>query len=391
MIHRLSLVSAALVLAALPVFLVGGLAVQIRAEMGFSEAALGAAVTVAFATAALFAPLGGRLADRLGARGAVITGSSLSVVALAGIGGLATTWAHLVLLLAVAGLAFTFTDPGLAILVARSVPYRRQGLTFGVKEASIPTATLVAGLAVPTLAVTVGWRWAFLAGLIPLTALALLLPLLDSARPGTSAGDGPAEVAPLSPRALLLVAAAVALGSGAGSGVGVFLTESAVSMGFSVPSAGLLLAAGSVAGITARVFTGVLADRNGRDLLGMMAIMLGAGAAAMALGATGVHFMVVVGAIGAFAGGWGWSGLMFLVLVRASPLTPGAAAGVGLAGLGVGNAAGPLLFGLTAQAVSFETAWAMAAVAAAMAAMLLRLARPRFGAPPSRGVVAADD
>ena len=50
-----------------------------------------------------------------------------------------------------------------------------------------------------------------------------------------------------------------------------------------------------------------------------------------------------------------------------------------------------LLFGLTAQAVSFETAWAVAAVAAAMAAMLLRLARPLFGAPPSRGVVAADD
>lgn len=383
MIPSLLIVSAALVLAALPVFLVGGLAVQIRAEMGFSEAALGAAVTGAFAVAALFAPLGGRLADRMGARAAVITGSALSVIAIAGIGGVASTWLHLAALLVVAGLAFTFTDPGLAILVVRSVPYQRQGLTFGVKEASIPSATLLAGLAVPTVAVTVGWRWAFLAGLIPLTAVMALLPRVDLAGSGGGqrsevvAGVGEAS----SSRGLLLVAAAVALGSGAGSGIGIFLTESAVSMGFSVSTAGFLLAGGSVAGILARVLTGILADRSGREQLGVMFWMLGAGSAAMALGATGVGFLVVVGTIGAFAGGWGWSGLLFLVLVRANPLSPGAAAGVGLAGLGVGNAAGPLLFGVVAQTFSFEAAWAMASASAATAALLIRVARPRFSTP----------
>lgn len=76
-----------LVLAALPVFLVGGLAVQIRADLGFSEAALGAAVSGALVIGACAAPIGGRLADRIGARAAVTCGSALSVAALAGIAG----------------------------------------------------------------------------------------------------------------------------------------------------------------------------------------------------------------------------------------------------------------------------------------------------------------
>lgn len=382
MIPSLLIVSAALVLNALPVFLVGGLAVQIRAEMGFSEAALGAAVTGAFAAAALFAPIVGRLADRMGSRAAVATGSLMSVLALAGIGGVASSWWQLAVLLLLAGLAFAFTDPGLAILVVRTVPHRRQGLTFGVKEASIPTATLLAGLAVPLLAVTVGWRWAFLAGLAPMAVVVYLLPRLEIPRRRRESGTDSTASGGASSRSLVLVAAAVALGSGAGSGIGVFLTQSAVAMGFSVPGAGLLLAAGSVAGILARVITGVLADRTGREQLGVIFWMMSVGAAAMAIGATGVSLLVAVGTLGAFAGGWGWTGLMFLSLVRANPLSPGAAAGIGLTGLGLGNAVGPLLFGLVAQGVSFKAAWVLASLLAAAAALLIRVARRRVGVIP---------
>ncbi|MPZ89663.1 MAG: hypothetical protein GEU81_16705 [Nitriliruptorales bacterium] len=68
---------------------------------------------------------------------------------------------------------------------------------------------------------------------------------------------------------------------------------------------------------------------------------------------------------------------MFLSLVRATPATPGAAAGMGVAGLAAGNALGPLLFGVTAQSVSLRAAWTGAAIMAALAAMLLRMARSR--------------
>jgi MFS family permease len=378
-------VSCGLVLAGLPMFLVGGLAVQIRAELGFGEAALGAALAAAFLIGACAAPLGGRLADRIGARAAVCAGSTLSAVGLVGIAGAAHSWVQVAAMLGLCGLAMAITDPGLAILVARAVPVTRQGLAFGVKEASVPIATLLAGLAVPTIALTRGWRWAFYVGLVPLAGLALLLPRVDLTRRTGSIPAGTSEARAVTAdqpptAALMLVTVAAALGVAAATGVGMFLTESAVAMGLSPARAGLLLAAGSVAGIVTRIATGVLADRDGGEQLGVISCMLAVGAATMTVAASGTGPLLVVGAIGAFAAGWGWSGLLFFSLVRAFPAAPGAAAGRGLAGLAAGNALGPLLFGGAAQTVSFGAAWTGAGAIAAVAALLMWLARSRFSA-----------
>lgn len=37
----------------------------------------------------------------------------------------------------------------------------RRGFAFGVKQSAVPLTAMLAGLAVPVFAVTVGWRWAF--------------------------------------------------------------------------------------------------------------------------------------------------------------------------------------------------------------------------------------
>lgn len=371
-----------LVLAAFPVFLVGGLAVQIRAELGFSETALGAAVTGAFLMSAVAGPAGGRLSDRLGPRRAVLTGCVLSVAALVGVGVWARSWWVLAALLTVSGLALVFTDPGLAILIARTVPGRRQGLAFGVKEASIPAATLVAGLAVPAIALTLGWRYAFALGVVPLATLLVVLPRLDlGSRPLPSASptpEKPAAVGPPPPGAVRMVAAGAALASSAASGISVFLTESGVAMGLSPASAGWLLAGGSVAGIAGRIIAGLVSDRTDGPQLGLIAAMMAAGAVSMAVGAGGVGPLLVIGTVGVFAGGWGWSGLLFLSLVRASPSSPGAVAGIGLMGLATGNALGPLSFGILAQRFSFATAWIVMAVLAGCGAVVMLSARRRF-------------
>ena len=373
-------VASALVLAALPLFMVGGLAVQIKEEFGFTEAALGAGVTVGFVVGAVTAPLGGRLADRIGAKTSVYLGSSLSTLALVGLGLFTSGWGTMVVFLCLAGGAVAITDPGLAILVNRGIPSTRQGLAFGVKEASIPAATLAAGVAVPAIALTVGWRWAFAIGLIPLTVVLGMLRRLDiDARATASeAVPDPSAKPPPNRRALFLAATAAALGTAAASGVGIFLTDSAVSMGVSPAGAGLLLAMGSVAGIIARVGAGVMADRTGGPQFKLIALMLTAGALTMALGGTGNTWLLVLGTVGAFAGGWAWTGIFFLSLVKTNPERPGTVAGIGTAGLGVGNASGPLLFGVVAQSYSFGVAWLGAALIAGVAAALMYMARSRF-------------
>jgi predicted MFS family arabinose efflux permease len=177
---------------------------------------------------------------------------------------------------------------------------------------------------------------------------------------------------------LLLAAIAAGLGTTAASGVGIFLTDSAVAMGMTPAAAGLLLALGSVAGIVARVGAGVLADRKGGPQFHLIAAMLAVGAVTMALGGTGNDVLLLLGTVGAFIGGWAWTGIFFLSLVRTNPDRPGAVAGIGTAGLGVGNAAGPLLFGVVAQSLSFGAAWLAAGIVAGLASLLMTSARNRF-------------
>jgi MFS family permease len=376
------LIAAGLVLAALPLFMVGGLAVQIKDELGLSETTLGAAVTIGFVVGALSAPFGGRLADRIGPKAALYVGSTLSALSLLGLGLLADGWGELVVFLTLAGIAIAITDPGLAILVNQTIPPSRQGLAFGIKEASIPASTLAAGLAVPIIALTAGWRWAFAVGLLPWLIVVLSVPRLDATtaeapRPvGAAAGTG--KTSPPRRRALVLAAVAAAMGTTAASGVGIFLTESAVAMGLSPANAGILLAVGSVAGIVARVASGVIADRRGGPQFELIAAMLAVGAVTMALGGTGNVALLVLGTVGAFTGGWAWTGIFFLSLVKTHPDRPGAVAGIGTAGLGVGNAAGPILFGVMAQSLSFGAAWLGAAVMAGLASLLMATARKQF-------------
>lgn len=384
-------VATGLVLAALPVFLVGGLAVQIRADLGFDEAALGAAVTGSFVVGAVAAPVAGRLADRLGARWSILLGGGFAVAGAAGVGLLATSWAVLAASLAVAGLGFSFMDPGLGILVAGTVPPSRQGVAFGVKEAAVPGATLLAGLAVPLVAVTVGWRWAFLLTAAPAVALVVLLSgvrlptglptsmatprATPAATPSATPAAATSDDAAGSRRLLVMIALVAGLGSAAASGVGVFLTESATASGLDPGAAGTLLAVASVAGVVARIGAGLRADHTQGSQLRLMQGMLAVGAGAMLVGSTGTVVALVVGAVGTFAAGWAWSGLLFLSLVRLRPDAPGRATGIGLSGLAIGNAAGPLAFGLLAQSVSYSAAWLGAAASAAAAAAVLGAAR----------------
>lgn len=373
-----------LVLAALPVFLVGGLAVQLRGDLGLGEASLGAAVAGAFLVGALAAPIAGRAADRLGATRSIMVGAAWSTASAAGIATLATSWASLAGALALAGLGFAFMDPGLALLVQAEVPPDRHGMALGVKEAAVPASTLLAGLAVPTLALTVGWRWGFV---LVVPVLAVLLGLLTPWRPwpelprrtiGRDPGarsepghDGPRPSRPGSMRDAWLLAVAAALGGGAASGVGIFLTDTAVARGLSPTSAGLLLTMGSVVGIASRLGVGLRADRRAGSTLPAMASMLAVGAVAMAIGSLDGTVALIVGTLGTFGAGWGWSGLLFLGLLRLHPDAAGRAIGIGLAGLATGNALGPLAVGVIAQSASSRTAWLVAGCAAGVAAVVV--------------------
>ncbi|HEX2742210.1 MAG TPA: MFS transporter, partial [Rubrobacter sp.] len=309
----------------LPAFLTGGLVVQIRSELDFGSAALGLAVAVFFASASLASVVMGRVVEKIGAHRGMRLSAVASAASLLGVALFAGSWEGLVACLVLGGLANAVAQPATNLSLARGVPAGRQGVSFGIKQAAIPTATLLAGLAVPGIAVTLGWRWAFAGGAALALLIALLVPAesLGGVRRLKEARAGDVSVAPL-----VLLALGIGLGSTAATPLGAFIVESSVASGLNVGTAGLLLALGSAAGIVVRVWFGHLADGMGGGRLRLVAAMLGVGVAGFVMLASGKVGLILPATLLAFGAGWGWPGLFNFAVVKTNPGAPAAATGI---------------------------------------------------------------
>ncbi|MBI2169651.1 MAG: MFS transporter [Actinobacteria bacterium] len=355
----------------LPPFLTGALSVQLRADLEFGAAALGVAVATSFAVAAVASALAGRTVERLGPAAGMRAAALLSAVALSAMAA-APSFSFLTGALAVAGVGNAAAQAGSNLLLARGVPVERRATAFGIKQSAIPAAMLVGGLAVPAVALTVGWRWAFGgAGALALASTALV-PAANRARPTQQHSPGRAPLSPM----LVLLAAAGGLGAVSANTLGAFLVVSSVEAGVSEGAAGLLYALGSAVGLAARVFTGLAADRSARsDTLPVVGVMLLGGSAGFALLATGSTAALVPGVVLAFGLGWGWPGLFNWAVVHRHPHAPAAATGITQTGVYLGALTGPLVFGLIAERASFGAAWVFALACSVAGALAVVAAR----------------
>jgi MFS family permease len=352
----------------LPVYMIGGLAVQISSEMGFGPRQLGIATTVYFAVSAVGSTPAGHFVQRVGAYPGIVLTAVLSGGALLGIAGLATSWASLVALLVVAGIGNAFAQPSANLLLARGVPIARQGFFFGVKQAAVPITTLLAGISVPLIGLTIGWRWAF----VIVTLGSLLLPFISPRPPRETKRRAAPPHGDVDRLPLIVLAAGAMLGAAAANSIGVFLVASAVDTGLAASIAGYLLAVGSALGIITRLIVGALADRREGAHLVRVAIMLAGGCVGFALLAIAEPpVLFLLGTSIAFIAGWGWNGLFTFSVVRSYREAAAAATGLTQTGLWLGGMLGPLLFGLVAEARSFATAWAGAGVVMLVAAAVI--------------------
>ena len=147
----------------LPIFLTGALAVQLRDDIGLSVDLLGLVYASYFTAAALFSAPLSHVSDRTGPEWALRIGTVVYIVSFLGLATLVTSSDHPVAFIALAGLGTALTRTASSVLIARNVNPKRHGLAFGLKHSSIPIGTLLAGLSVPAIALTVGWHWAYAA------------------------------------------------------------------------------------------------------------------------------------------------------------------------------------------------------------------------------------
>lgn len=367
----------------LPPLLAGALAVSIERDLGINETTLGLAVTVHFLVSGGLATLGGRFADGAGWRRSARVASALSSCALLAIGLGARSVPTLALTLALAALAQTIAGPTTNLIIARELPAHRHGVILGALRSAIPVATMLAGLSVPAIALTVGWRWAFvLSSIFPVAAL--LLVGRGGARrsmfPAPERSDDGHQGAVSAP--FVVMVAGAGLATTANLGLSTFLIASGVDLGISESRMGIVFAATSASGLLTRVTSGWLVDRGGSSGFVPTGLMLLAGGLGFALLATRQPGLLVPGALLAFGAGWGWSGLFHYGTILHHPLAPGHATGISLAGLASGAAVGPLLFGALAQRFGYGPAWAVAAVLVVVASGVILWGAQRMGPSP---------
>ena len=362
-----------------PAFALGALALQMGDELGFTEAGLGAAVAFFFLLAAVTSPHAGTLTDRLGPQRSLRVANICSSAALVAIALAVHSYWVLLAALGVGAIGLTIAGPGTKTMVARGTPVHRHGLAFGVQAAAVPLSVLLAGLAVPVVGLTLGWRWAFgIALAVPLTAFVVAPPYAALPDRTVRTGGATRGLSQIDYGPLNMIGLAAALGSAAATTMAAFFVSAATDAGLSEGLSGNLLAVASGLPIVTRILAGYMADRFESGHLRVVSLLLGTSTLGYLAAATGSKVLVPLGAMFALGVGWAWSGLMVHSVIRAYRDSPGAATGMTSGGLNVGGVVGPLAFGLLVEHVSYTAGFLMIAACALLAAIAADAGRRRL-------------
>ena len=376
--------SAGTVAVALPAFLMGALAVQIRESLHFGPGALGLIVAFYYVGAAAASVPLGRLVESFGALRTMRVACIVSAVVLEGLAWTTRNPAVLAAWLVLAGLASAGMQPAANLYMVRRLPRGRQGLAFGLKQSAVPLTATLAGLSVPAVALTLGWRAAFgLAGAFAF-AVAVTLPRPRRTRAeqrAVAAAERTGGVDNTGRGALWVLAVGFGLGVASAGALTAFLASSVVAAGMGRAAAGLLVALGGVAAITGRIAAGWMADRRSGGHLTAVAVMLAVGSAAyLALALVSYQrlaALIVPVVIVVFTVGWGWNGLFNFAIIDQYRERPAWATGITQTGGRLGGVFGPFVFGQIATHASYGAAWASLAVASASAATITAIVARR--------------
>jgi MFS family permease len=370
---RRAMVIASLVTVAgsLPVFFTAAMAVQVSADLNFGTVGIGSAVATFFGTMAVTSVYLGRVADRLGATRSLRLASIGAGTSAVGIATLAHAWWALAGWLIMSGTAAALAQPAANRLLINRVRMARLGTAFGLKQSAPPTASMLAGLSVPVIALTVGWRWAFAVAAVAAFTMAIAVGPPPVSAPAQVARKQRQKLQRLrDPGTLALLAVGFGLGFASNSAVLAFYVDAATRSGMSSSVAGLVFATASLAAIVVRVASGVACDRLTFQPLHLCAVLLTAGTVGVALLAVGEPRLLTVGGVLAIGGTWGFPGVFWFAVIRAYPQTPGRITGA-MAPAAVGGVLGPIGFGVLAANVGDGAAWWATAAVALLAALAM--------------------
>jgi predicted MFS family arabinose efflux permease len=364
---------------AFQIFVVSVLASVLIEDFGLSRFELGLIGSLNTAIGAVTAPATGRITDRIGPRQSCVvaqlwTGVGFMIMAMAN-----SVWV-LVLSAIVLGIPQGWGNPSTNALIAERVPAGNRGVVTGIKQSGVQLGIFLAGVSLPVLAESIGWRGAmwFYAGVFSLFGLLpLALPRDAEAEmsPTSGATVTAAPARPYDMGAVWLIALyAFLMGTGGGA-IGRFLALFAEEEGgLSNTSAGLVLAVSGLAGMVARVIAGRLAEHRIAPLP-LLAILAAIGAVVCLLllvtlqvGTWLLWIIALLYAVGHAA----WNAVaMLAIIVGVDRSQAGRASGAVMFGFLGGLAVGSPIAGLAIDATdSYQPVW-IGALCLAIASVLV--------------------
>lgn len=378
----------------LVVFLVGTLAVQIRDSLHFDTAELGVVIACYYAGAAAASiPFGG-ISERMGGARMMRIGALVMAILMLLIATVTNSVVLLGALMVPCGIASAIMQPATNLFLARRIPAERLGVAVGLKQAAVPLASVLGGLAVPSIGLTLGWRWAFVIASILAAGAVLLIP--RSRTPWAARRSQPRSREAISVRPLVVLTIGFGLGIFTATGIAAFLVTGAVAGGMGKGAAGLLAALVGLIAVAVRIGMGFQADRRegGHLLVVASTIAIGACGSAVLVVSAESHalWLYVVGAAVALGVGWGWNGLFNFAIVQLHLGAPALATSVTQVGGRAGGVAGPFVVGILITNVSYAAAWGVTAAAAMASALIMLVGRHLYeSAPMSRQVQSSLD
>ncbi len=358
------------VLTSMPVFLLGALATEITATVHVPASGIGVAVGIYWVAAALTSAGTGAIGRVLSEKRMGITAVLLAVLSLSGSAFWIPAWPWLIVWAALGGAGNGLGHPSSNHLLVTHIRSSSRGLAFGVKQAAVPLAGLVAGVSIPLVALTLGWSVAFLLMAV-LGVLVLVATALIRAAPSAEGGTRPAgQLDPRLRPALLLMAMMTMFAAGSANSAVAFCVTGAVERGIDAGAAGVLLAVGSAAGAMTRIMVGRVVDRGVVSALPLIRFAVVACAVGLSLMAIPSTWSYVVGFLLAAGLGWGWPGLVHFFVSHLAPDAAAPATGLVQTGSYIGSAVGPVLTGVVLALGSSSLAWAMLTTMAVVAVAL---------------------
>ncbi|MGI9606724.1 MAG: MFS transporter [Acidimicrobiales bacterium] len=360
---------------AFPGFLIGALSVQVAAEFDVSEARYGWGLG-SFFLAAMLGSIGfGRLAQIIGPRRQVSIALLMAGAIELAIAAFADSFAWVIAGLAAIGLLNAAIQTGVNLMLAQA-KLPRLGFAVALKQSGMPSASLLAGFAVPVIALTVGWRWAYVVG-AALTFIAAAVLRRAVAPIGRVAQAERAE--PTSTRSALGIAAVSGLFMAFAAGALVsWLVGSGVDQGLDEGAAGLVLSLGAAIGITIRMTIGSRLDTYEGKPFRAAALVSFVGAAGMAALAFDGRVTHVAATVVAFGAGWVWPVFTNFGIVRRNAAAAGAATGITQMGVYVGVFLAPLISGWVIETWGYPQMWLMVAVSMVVGSSLALLVADHF-------------